>query len=80
MVSVCKPAKNLCKAYVNILNKLALQCIWIIFLCILFLFFKVPWQGTGGNEKFFFENENVCMIMKQNSRLIVTMSGKCPGS
>lgn len=22
--------------------------------------FQVPWQGTGGNEKFFFENENVC--------------------
>lgn len=21
--------------------------------------FQVPWQGTGGNEKFFFENENV---------------------
>ena len=24
-VSVCKPAKNLCKAYSSILNKLALQ-------------------------------------------------------
>jgi len=23
---------------------------------------EVPWQGTGGNEKFFFENENVCMV------------------
>ena len=40
MVSVCKPAKNLCKAYISILNKLALQCIWIIFLCILFLFLR----------------------------------------
>ncbi|KAK2546717.1 Intraflagellar transport protein 172-like protein [Acropora cervicornis] len=24
--------------------------------------YEVPWQGTGGNEKFFFENENVCMV------------------
>lgn len=23
---------------------------------------EVPWQGTGGNEKFFFENENVCLV------------------
>jgi len=23
---------------------------------------EVTWQGTGGNEKYFFENENVCMI------------------
>ena len=23
---------------------------------------EVTWQGSGGNEKFFFENENVCMI------------------
>ena len=23
---------------------------------------EVTWQGSGGNEKFFFENETVCMI------------------
>ncbi|XP_048583111.1 intraflagellar transport protein 172 homolog [Nematostella vectensis] len=23
---------------------------------------EVPWQATGGNEKFFFENESVCMV------------------
>ncbi|XP_067120573.1 intraflagellar transport protein 172 homolog [Centruroides vittatus] len=23
---------------------------------------EVPWQGMGGNEKFYFDNENVCMI------------------
>ncbi|VCW85602.1 unnamed protein product [Gulo gulo] len=23
---------------------------------------EVAWQGSGGNEKYFFENENVCMI------------------
>ncbi|XP_067026551.1 intraflagellar transport protein 172 homolog [Acropora muricata] len=23
---------------------------------------EVPWQGTGGNEKLFFEKENVCMV------------------
>ncbi|MGH0145775.1 UNVERIFIED_CONTAM: hypothetical protein FKN15_006901 [Acipenser sinensis] len=23
---------------------------------------EVAWQGSGGNEKFFFENENVCMV------------------
>ena len=39
-VSVCKPAKNLRKAYVSILSKLASQCFWIIFLCNLFLFFR----------------------------------------
>lgn len=27
---------------------------------IVFFSTQVPWQGTGGNEKFFFENENVC--------------------
>lgn len=29
-------------------------------MAIYFILFQVPWQGTGGNEKFFFENENVC--------------------
>ncbi|KAK3595246.1 hypothetical protein CHS0354_010853 [Potamilus streckersoni] len=23
---------------------------------------EVPWQGSGGNEKYYFDNENVCMI------------------
>lgn len=33
------------------------------------LFFQVPWQGTGGNEKFFFENENVCTCFCDDSKL-----------
>ena len=24
--------------------------------------FQVPWQGSGGNEKFFFENDNVSIF------------------
>lgn len=25
---------------------------------------EVPWQGSSGQEKFYFENENVCMIFR----------------
>ncbi|EDV25844.1 uncharacterized protein TRIADDRAFT_24195 [Trichoplax adhaerens] len=32
---------------------------------------EVPWQGTGGNEKFFFENENVCMIFNAGELSLV---------
>ena len=31
--------------------------------CVLLPLFQVPWQGTGGNEKFFFENESVRLKM-----------------
>lgn len=27
-------------------------------------FFQVPWPGSGGNEKFFFENESVSAHVK----------------
>ncbi|XP_063770977.1 intraflagellar transport protein 172 homolog isoform X3 [Pseudophryne corroboree] len=32
---------------------------------------EVAWQGTGGNEKFFFENENVCMIFNAGELTLV---------
>ncbi|XP_030838935.1 intraflagellar transport protein 172 homolog isoform X2 [Strongylocentrotus purpuratus] len=32
---------------------------------------EVPWQNTGGNEKFFFENENVCMIFNAGELTLV---------
>ncbi|XP_070555163.1 intraflagellar transport protein 172 homolog [Ptychodera flava] len=32
---------------------------------------EVPWQNTGGNEKFFFENENVCMIFNAGELSLV---------
>ncbi|XP_053107178.1 intraflagellar transport protein 172 homolog isoform X2 [Hemicordylus capensis] len=32
---------------------------------------EVAWQGSGGNEKFFFENENVCMIFNAGELTLV---------
>ncbi|XP_078598147.1 intraflagellar transport protein 172 homolog [Branchiostoma floridae x Branchiostoma japonicum] len=32
---------------------------------------EVPWQNTGGNEKFFFENETVCMIFNAGELTLV---------
>ncbi|XP_042302841.1 LOW QUALITY PROTEIN: intraflagellar transport protein 172 homolog [Sceloporus undulatus] len=32
---------------------------------------EVPWQGSGGNEKFFFDNENVCMIFNAGELTLV---------
>ncbi|XP_039387206.1 intraflagellar transport protein 172 homolog isoform X2 [Mauremys reevesii] len=32
---------------------------------------EVAWQGSGGNEKFFFDNENVCMIFNAGELTIV---------
>jgi len=32
---------------------------------------EVPWQVTGGNEKFFFENENVCMIFNAGELTLI---------
>ncbi|XP_076806393.1 intraflagellar transport protein 172 homolog [Clavelina lepadiformis] len=32
---------------------------------------EVTWQGSGGNEKFFFENENVCMIFNAGELSLV---------
>ncbi|XP_048371540.1 intraflagellar transport protein 172 homolog [Sphaerodactylus townsendi] len=32
---------------------------------------EVTWQGSGGNEKFFFENENVCMIFNAGELTLV---------
>ncbi|XP_053566907.1 LOW QUALITY PROTEIN: intraflagellar transport protein 172 homolog [Bombina bombina] len=32
---------------------------------------EVPWSGSGGNEKFFFENENVCMIFNAGELTLV---------
>ena len=35
---------------------------------------EVTWQGSGGNEKFFFDNENVCMIFNAGSLAISQLS------
>ncbi|XP_056409120.1 intraflagellar transport protein 172 homolog, partial [Hyla sarda] len=32
---------------------------------------EVAWPGSGGNEKFFFENENVCMIFNAGELTLV---------
>ncbi|XP_076872854.1 intraflagellar transport protein 172 homolog [Brachyhypopomus gauderio] len=32
---------------------------------------EVAWQGSGGNEKFFFENESVCMIFNAGELTLV---------
>ncbi|KAM4772549.1 intraflagellar transport protein 172 homolog [Rhinophrynus dorsalis] len=32
---------------------------------------EVAWKGSGGNEKFFFENENVCMIFNAGELTLV---------
>nr|CAB3255301.1 intraflagellar transport protein 172 homolog [Phallusia mammillata] len=32
---------------------------------------EVAWQGSGGNEKYFFENENVCMIFNAGELSLV---------
>uniref|UniRef100_A0A8C6VBY2 Intraflagellar transport 172 n=1 Tax=Naja naja TaxID=35670 RepID=A0A8C6VBY2_NAJNA len=32
---------------------------------------EVAWQGSGGNEKFFFDNENVCMIFNAGELTVV---------
>ncbi|KAK3091661.1 hypothetical protein FSP39_021624, partial [Pinctada imbricata] len=32
---------------------------------------EVPWQGTGGNEKYYFDNENVCMIFNAGELSLV---------
>uniref|UniRef100_A0A7N5KMR4 Intraflagellar transport protein 172 homolog n=1 Tax=Ailuropoda melanoleuca TaxID=9646 RepID=A0A7N5KMR4_AILME len=32
---------------------------------------EVAWQGSGGNEKYFFENENVCMIFNAGELTLV---------
>ena len=41
---------------------------------------EVTWQGSGGNEKYFFENETVCMIFNAGmdvflNNLIFILSG-----
>uniref|UniRef100_A0AAX7VS31 Intraflagellar transport 172 n=1 Tax=Astatotilapia calliptera TaxID=8154 RepID=A0AAX7VS31_ASTCA len=35
---------------------------------------EVPWTGSGGNEKFFFENETVCMIFNAGELSLVEYS------
>uniref|UniRef100_A0A665WJH9 Intraflagellar transport protein 172 homolog n=1 Tax=Echeneis naucrates TaxID=173247 RepID=A0A665WJH9_ECHNA len=35
---------------------------------------EVPWPGSGGNEKFFFENESVCMIFNAGELSLVEYS------
>ncbi|XP_024146740.1 intraflagellar transport protein 172 homolog [Oryzias melastigma] len=35
---------------------------------------EVPWSGSGGNEKFFFDNENVCMIFNVGELSLVEYS------
>uniref|UniRef100_A0A3Q3IYM6 Intraflagellar transport protein 172 homolog n=1 Tax=Monopterus albus TaxID=43700 RepID=A0A3Q3IYM6_MONAL len=35
---------------------------------------EVPWPGSGGNEKFFFENETVCMIFNVGELSLVEYS------
>ncbi|XP_065670042.1 intraflagellar transport protein 172 homolog isoform X3 [Hydra vulgaris] len=32
---------------------------------------EVPWHNSGGNEKFFFENENVCMVFNAGELSLV---------
>ncbi|XP_041496081.1 intraflagellar transport protein 172 homolog [Microtus oregoni] len=32
---------------------------------------EIAWQGSGGNEKYFFENENVCMIFSAGELTLV---------
>nr|XP_032825685.1 intraflagellar transport protein 172 homolog [Petromyzon marinus] len=32
---------------------------------------EIAWQGSGGNEKFFFENENVCMVFNAGELTLV---------
>ncbi|KAM6123262.1 intraflagellar transport protein 172 homolog [Pterocles gutturalis] len=32
---------------------------------------EVAWQGSGGNEKFFFDNENICMIFNAGELTLV---------
>uniref|UniRef100_F7BYN0 Intraflagellar transport protein 172 homolog n=1 Tax=Macaca mulatta TaxID=9544 RepID=F7BYN0_MACMU len=32
---------------------------------------QIAWQGSGGNEKYFFENENVCMIFNAGELTLV---------
>lgn len=32
---------------------------------------EVPWQGSGGNEKYYFDNENVCMIFNAGELTMV---------
>ncbi|CAH1772611.1 unnamed protein product [Owenia fusiformis] len=32
---------------------------------------EVPWQGSGGNEKYYFDNENVCMIFNAGELSLV---------
>ena len=32
---------------------------------------NIAWQGSGGNEKYFFENENVCMIFNAGELTLV---------
>uniref|UniRef100_A0A3P9LP27 Intraflagellar transport 172 n=1 Tax=Oryzias latipes TaxID=8090 RepID=A0A3P9LP27_ORYLA len=36
--------------------------------------FQVPWSGSGGNEKFFFDNEKVCMIFNVGELSLVEYS------
>ncbi|TNN53474.1 Intraflagellar transport protein 172 [Liparis tanakae] len=42
--------------------------------CTLLPPFQVPWPGSGGNEKFFFENESVCMIFNAGELSLVEYS------
>jgi len=30
---------------------------------VFYLLFQVPWQSTGGNEKYYFDNESVSSIL-----------------
>ena len=32
---------------------------------------QIAWQDTGGNEKFYFENESVCMIFNAGELTLV---------
>ena len=32
---------------------------------------QIAWQGTGGNEKFFFDNEMVCMVFNAGELTLV---------
>ncbi|XP_036371153.1 intraflagellar transport protein 172 homolog [Octopus sinensis] len=34
-------------------------------------FTEIPWQSTGENEKFYFDNENVCMIFNRGELTLV---------
>lgn len=42
------------------------HCLWCLLLTL-----QIPWQGSGGNEKYFFENENVSRTQPRQASISV---------